>query len=205
MGDLRGVIVFRVAVLFALASFANAGCKPSQGPGAADGGGAPPAPLVPRGVQWKRGMNPSNPETIAPDLLSAPPTRHLVYYGGRVVSNVQVVQVLYGAGSYDPHVTSTASPSVATFYQGVLNSPYVDWLTEYDTNLLPAPQSNQTIGRGSFASQVTITPSAANNGATIDDTNIQAELAAQIQAGVLPPPSLDNAGNNNTYYAVYFP
>jgi hypothetical protein len=136
---------------------------------------------------------------------SAPSGAHLAYFGGRVVSNLQVVQVIYGTGSYIPQVTSTASPSMATFYQGVLNSPYVDWLTEYDTNTQPAPESNQIIGRGAFVSQVVITPSAANNGATIDDTNIQAELALQIQAGALPAPTHDAAGNNNTYYDVFFP
>ncbi|HLK93574.1 MAG TPA: hypothetical protein VKZ18_27025 [Polyangia bacterium] len=136
---------------------------------------------------------------------SAPAGAHLNYYGGRVVSNMQVVQVIYGTGSYLPQVTSTASPSMATFYQGVLNSPYVDWLTEYDTNAQPAPNSNQVIGRGGFSAQVVITPSAANNGATIDDTNIQAELSAQIQAGVIPAPTHDAAGNNNTYYAIFFP
>src|SRR5207248_2009116 len=64
---------------------------------------------------------------------SAPPGSHLAYFGGRVVSNIQVVQVLYGTGSYIPQVTSTATPSIATFYQGVTNSAYVDWLVEYNT------------------------------------------------------------------------
>ena len=134
---------------------------------------------------------------------SAPAGAHLTYYGGRVVSNMQVVQVLYGTGSYLPQVQSTASPSIATFYQGILNSPYTDMFSEYNT---PASGgTNQVIGRGSFLRQVTITPSAANNGSTIDDSNIQAELAAQISAGHLPTPTTDSAGNNNTYYAVFFP
>jgi hypothetical protein len=141
--------------------------------------------------------------SLNPD--SAPPGAHLSYFGGRVVSNAQVVQVLYGAGSYLPEVTSTSTPSIATFYQGIMNSPYVDWLTEYNTNSQPTPNSNQTIGRGSFAAQVTITPSAVNDGSTIDDTQIQAELAAQIAAGTLPAPTHDAQGNNNTYYAVFFP
>ena len=136
---------------------------------------------------------------------SAPPGAHLTYFGGRVVSHAQVVEVLYGSGSYIPEVTSTASPSMATFYQGILNSPYVDWLTEYNTANQPSPNSNQVIGRGSFSTQVTITPSPQNDGATIDDSQIQAELAAQIQAGTLPAPTHDSQGNNNTYYAVFFP
>ena len=139
---------------------------------------------------------------------AAPVGAHLTYYGGRVVSNMRVVQVLYGSGSYLANVSSTASPSVATFYQGVLNSAYVDWLTEYNTNITAAgggPGTNQSIGRGSFVGQFTITPSPANSGATIDDSQIQSELAAQIVAGNLPAPTTDGAGNNNTYYAIFFP
>jgi hypothetical protein len=134
---------------------------------------------------------------------SAPAGAHLSYYGGRVISNVQVVQVLYGAGTYTPEVQSTASPSIATFYRGVTNSTYYDWLNEYNTPLVGG--TNQTIGRGSFLKQVQITPSPANSGSIVDDTQIQAELAAQVAAGNLPAPTLDAAGNVNTYYAIYFP
>jgi len=163
----------------------------------------------------RRGQYLPATEAAAPAPAPAPrqgapiPDAHLSYWGGRVVSNIQVVQVLYGAGSpgdYPTAVASTASPSIASFYQGVLNSPYVDWLTEYNTTTpLPTPRSDQAIGRGSFSTQVVITPSAANNGSTIDDSNIKAELAAQIMAGTLPAPTHDAAGNNNTYYAVFFP
>jgi N-acetylneuraminic acid mutarotase len=133
-----------------------------------------------------------------PQGASAPFGAHLQYFGGRVVSNIQVVQVLYGSGNYIPQVTSTGTPSMASFYQGVLNSPYVDWLSEYNTG-------TQNIGRGSFLSQVTINPAPEHNGSFIDDTQIQAELSTQIQAGNLPAPSHDAQGNNNTYYAVFFP
>lgn len=141
----------------------------------------------------------------AAEIRSAPPGAHLQYFGGRVLSNIDVVQVLYGAGSYPPEVSTTAPPSMASFYQGVLHSTYVDWLTEYDTTRQPPPTSNQTIGRGAFRTQVMITPSQANDGAVIDDLQIQGELIAQLAAGHLPPPTQDAAGNNNTYYAIFFP
>ncbi|HEX3765718.1 MAG TPA: kelch repeat-containing protein [Kofleriaceae bacterium] len=140
-----------------------------------------------------------------PSPRSAPPGAHLQYFGGRVVSNIQVVQVIYGSGSFLPEVLSTGTPSIASFYQGVLNSPYVDWLTEYNTVGQPPPTSNQVLGRGSFSQQVTISPSAINNGTVIDDVNIQNELSAQIAAGTLPAPTHDAVGNNNTYYAIFFP
>ena len=46
----------------------------------------------------------------------APPGAHLHYYGGRVISNVEVVQVIYGAGDYLLEVTSDAMPSMFMFY-----------------------------------------------------------------------------------------
>jgi uncharacterized repeat protein (TIGR03803 family) len=148
---------------------------------------------------------------VAPEAPAAvpPPGAHLTYYGGPVASNLQVVQVIWGpecTGTppcFLPQVTSTATPSIATFYQEALNSSYVDWLSEYDTIGLPAPTSNQIIGRGSFAGQYPITP---NNPATsLSDTDIQNEIAAQIAAGHLPAPVPDAQGNPNTYYAVFFP
>jgi hypothetical protein len=135
-------------------------------------------------------------------------TAHLNYYGGPVVSNVQVVQVLYGSGTYLPQITSTASPSMASFYGGVTNSPYFTWLSEYNTNIVDqggTQGTNQTIGYGSFLKQVSITPSSGDNGSTITDAEIQTELAAQINAGTLPPQTFDAAGNPNTLYMVNFP
>jgi hypothetical protein len=137
---------------------------------------------------------------------NAPPPpagAHLSYYGGRVVSNLQVVQVLWGSGTYIPQVTSTGSPSMASFYGGVLDSPYVDWLTEYDTSGIAPPTSNQIIGRGTFLAQYTITPSV--TGTTVSDSQIQTEIAAQIAAAHLPAPVTDGNGNTDTYYAVFFP
>ena len=54
----------------------------------------------------------------------------LTYYGGLVNANTQVIQVLWGTGSYDSHVSSTSTPSVATFYQQLLtNGPFTTWCT----------------------------------------------------------------------------
>ena len=142
--------------------------------------------------------------SVTPNANSAT----LTYYGGRVNSATQVVTVLWGSGTYLPQVTSTATPSMATFYQQVLNSAYVDWLDQEYNTVSPSPagnstKTNQHIGRGSWSQQVQITPS--TTASTIDDSKIQSELAAQIQAGHLPAPQHDAAGNNITYYAVFFP
>lgn len=118
---------------------------------------------------------------------------HLNYYGGRVIQNAKVVQVIYGAGTYLGNITGTATPTVASFYGSVLQSSYMDWLTEYNT-ASPA----QKIGRGTFSKKVTITPASSRNGSTISDAAIQAEISAQISAGKLPP------ADNNTLYMINF-
>jgi len=172
-------------------------------------------------VAWGANNNPlliGGPNTLPSMLVgrvraSAPLGAHLDYYGGRVVSNMQVVQVLWGTGAagssngqFLAQVRDTSTPSIATFYQQVLNSPYVDWLSEYNTDIIDHgghEGTNQSIGRGSFSVQVAITPSDHSN--PIDDTAIQTELVKQIIAGHIPAPTTDGDGNVNTYYAIFFP
>jgi hypothetical protein len=121
----------------------------------------------------------------------------LSYYGGPVVKNIKVIQVLYGSGTYQSFVQGTGSGTISAFYGGVVGSPYFAWLNgDYGSG---SGKTTQTIGSGAFAGQVTITPSASRNGSTITDAQVQAELKAQISAGHLAAP------NANTYYAVYFP
>ena len=124
---------------------------------------------------------------------STPGPRHTVaYHTGPIIPNVHVIQVLYGSGTYLPEVTS----SMRQFYGDVTNSAYLDWLTEYDLTGT-APQS---IGRGNVAgAAITITPSAANSGATITSNQVKLELAAQVNAKALPAP------NGNTLFMVHFP
>jgi hypothetical protein len=107
----------------------------------------------------------------------------LGYYGGKVISSAKIYNIYWGnAGSYQPQLDQ--------FTQAVPNSSYMDWLSEYDT-------PTQTVGRGSFGGSVVDTSAPA--GATIDDSQIQAELIALINAGKLPPPD----GNN--LYMFFFP
>ena len=48
--------------------------------------------------------------------------------GARVNANTQIVQVLWGTGSYDSSVRSTTKPSVATFFQEVItNGALTSW------------------------------------------------------------------------------
>ncbi len=188
-----------VVALLAVGSLAIACSSDPSSPQEGDGN----SNVVSTGTSLVRVMRKQDGLVRTEAVTPAAGVNALKYFGGRVVSNVQVVQVLYGSGSYLSQVSSTARPSIATFYQDVSNSAYFDWLTEYNTNV--SGGTNQTIGHGSFSKQVQITPAASRNGSTITDAQIQAELSAQIQAGTLPAPTHDAAGNNNTYYAVFFP
>jgi len=149
-------------------------------------------------------LDPSSPNAaaVAP---AAPAGAHLSYFGGPIISNVHVVQVLYGSGSYNAQVAGTTNPTMGQFYGDLTgpNSGYVSLLTQYNTTI--SGGTNQTIGNGTFDGLFQIVPSAGNNGSTISDTQIQSELLAQITAGHLPAPVLDAAGNVNTLYMIFFP
>jgi hypothetical protein len=130
--------------------------------------------------------------TVAAESVRPAISAHLTYFGGRVVSKMQITQVLYGAGTYLSNLTSSSAPSMSSFYGQVSKSNYVTWLTEYNT-------PSQTIGTGTFNAKIQITPSATRNRSTISDGNIQAELSAQIGSGTLPAPG------PNVIYMVNFP
>ena len=181
-------------ILAQVAEFAVDSQQAQANPAAAD-----PTQIHPgfHGVPWGLAKGPVG--------RAAPAGAHLTYFGGPVISNAHVVEVLYGSGSYLTQVSTTTTPSIGSFFGDILgtNSGYINLLTQYDT---PASGgTNQTIGNGTFDGLFQIVPSAGNNGSTIDDTQIQAELLAQISAGHLPAPLLDAAGNVNTLYMIYFP
>ncbi len=142
-------------------------------------------------------------DSSTPIPYSAPAGAHLTYYGGRVNANTQVVQVLWGTGSYDTHISSTGTPSVASFYQQFLSKTTLisGYMQQYNT---PASGgTGQTFTSGAFSNQFTITPS--TGGSTVGDSAIQNEITAQIAAGHLPAPATDAQGNAVTYYALFFP
>ena len=136
------------------------------------------------------------------DRLPAAPNNLLVYYGGRVISNVKVYAVFWG-----PQVDPTITGQIGAFYAAVTDSPFIDWLEEYDTigktGMDGLPGSNQHIGRGSFGAAITITP--VNTATTLSEVDIGNELAAQIAAQKLPAPDVDANGNVNAIYMFDFP
>lgn len=123
---------------------------------------------------------------------------NLQYFGGPVVSNVVVVSVLWG-----PNVDPSVAGAMPQFLTDLTSSSYMDWLCEYNTLGLSGTTTNQVIGRGSFGGQFTIKPQ--HTGTVVDDTDIQAELASQLQEGNLPQPEVDAQGYPRTLYIIDFP
>ena len=124
--------------------------------------------------------------------MGLPVNAHPTYWGGHVIQHVHIVGVRYG----DPNTStflpqlSGAAPSVETFLTGLPQSSYFDMLSEYGAG-------GELIGRGSFEGMHTITP--ATDPHTIDDTQIQTELDAQVGAHALP------TNDANTLYVLFFP
>jgi hypothetical protein len=150
------------------------------------------------GVPWR---DPN--AALGPVGFAAPAGAHLTYHDGPIISNVQVVQVLYGSGSYNAQVAGTTSPTMGNFFADITSTGLISLMQQYNTNV--SGGTNQIFGNGTFGGLFQIVPSAGNNGSTIDDSNIQSELLAQINAGHLPAPVLDAGGNPNTLYMIYFP
>jgi hypothetical protein len=103
----------------------------------------------------------------------------LLYFGGSVIPNVQVYTIFYGNVTYKEKIN--------TFYSDVVNSSFMEWLSEYSTQ-------SDTVGRGSFIGSYTYTDKTKSS---IDDTSdIKLFLFNLIQSGTIHP-------NKNTLYTIH--
>jgi hypothetical protein len=149
---------------------------------------APAASAAPHGIFWAKGAQPVGAE-------KASAGGGLQYYGGPVISHPKVYAVFWG-NQVDPETQSKIGP----FFTNMLDSTYMDWLKEYDTNIKAVDGrqgTNQTLNRGTYAGAITISP--ANASTSLTDADIQHELEGQIAAGKLPAPTDDSL------YMIYFP
>src|SRR6476661_9326708 len=73
-----------------------------------------------------------NAAAIAP---AAPAGAHLSYFGGPIISNVQVVQVLYGSGSYNSQVAGNTSPTMGNFFADITSTGLITLFQQYNTNI----------------------------------------------------------------------
>ncbi len=134
----------------------------------------------------------------------------LVYYGGPIMAKPDVVQVSWN----DPtsSVASSIETYLSTWWPAIVSQQanYLSLLDQYSTVGVAAKDgnagSNQTFaGYGTYHGLYKITPAAANQGASVDDSAIGPEIVAQIKAGKLPTPQFDANGFSNTIYMVDFP
>jgi hypothetical protein len=107
----------------------------------------------------------------------------LQYYGGPVISSVKVYTLFWSKQVVGRH-------ELNLFYRGITQSPYMDWLTEYNT-------PTQRIGRGKLAGSLVYTQQPTGN--DIQDSEIQNKLAALIHAKHLPK------NDGNMLIAVHLP
>lgn len=150
------------------------------------------AQALPRGVAPVRHVR---ADVDAFSVAAPPANAYLNYYGGHVLSNVHVVPVLWGN-----NVPSAVATGIGPYYAAVTNSSHMDFLAEYNTDVLDYagnPGTGQKIGRGTAEAPITIAPSIAATSITNDQ--IASELQAQINAGHLPTPDA------NTLYMIHFP
>jgi hypothetical protein len=108
---------------------------------------------------------------------------NFTYHGGALIQDVKVVTVFWGSGVDE-------QSSLDQFYTAIVQSPYVDWLSEYDAG-------QQSIGRGTF--ETSFVDTGAPAGGQVADQAIQHELSRLLGAGALP------AADANTLYMVHFP
>src|SRR5262249_1017737 len=126
----------------------------SARPQAQDDSGAPQAPpkvihIVPYGPpdQTQKLHGTARPTSSNNGLA-------VQYWGGPVISNVQVIKVLWGS-----FVDSASTSGLGQFYTDVTQSDYYGLLAEYGTVGLNGigpgspPGSNQTIGPGTFGGE----------------------------------------------------
>jgi hypothetical protein len=128
---------------------------------------------------------------VASPAGAATSTPRLMYYGGRVVSHVKIDVVVWSSWSYGTTVPLTGHRSIASFAGGIANSPYLDWLREYNT-------PTQQIGRGTLDKVITVHPPAGVNTQIVTDAQIKMGLTQMISVGTLPKPSA------NRVYLVFF-
>jgi hypothetical protein len=208
---LRGSALFLCLMLIlalpviAQVSHPNANSVASPAADAADATAPSAQPLPVLSLQPLRHGTPwRDPNNSAAQIgFAAPAGAHLTYHNGPIISNVQVIQVLYGSGSYNAQIAGTTSPTMGNFFADITSTGLISLMQQYNTNI--SGGTNQIFGNGTFAGLFQIVPAAGNNGSTITDTQIQSELLAQINAGHLPAPILDATGNPNTLYMIYFP
>src|SRR5476649_2394703 len=81
------------------------------------------ASAAPHGILWAKGARPAVSRAEAAG-------GGLQYYGGPVISHPKVYAVFWG-----DRVDTETQSKIGPFYANMLDSTYMDWLSEYNTNI----------------------------------------------------------------------
>jgi len=162
------ILIFAALPALAQVSQSNPDEVAHHQPAGNSGQALPVMTLQPKfhGVPWR---DPN--ATPGPVGFAAPAGAHLTYFGGPIISNVQVIQVLYGSGSYNSQVAGNTSPTMGNFFADITSTGLITLMQQYNTPV--SGGTGQTFGNGTFAGLFQIVPAAGNNGSTITDTQIQ--------------------------------
>jgi hypothetical protein len=120
-------------------------------------------------------------------MLAAPPQARLVYFGGALLTNVQVYNIFWGK-KWSAAPGAGLAAKLNDFYKAILVSPLIDQLAEYNV-------SGKSIGHGSLIGSKVITANAPVGSVT--DTTVRTRLKAWIGARTVP------ANTPNTVYFIY--
>jgi hypothetical protein len=135
----------------------------------------------------KARKSPSDHDLFDGQTVGAPANAHLSYFGGPLLTNVQVVTVFWGKLWGTPSGVTTVN-NINAFFKAILVSPLIDQLHEYSV-------PGKVIGHGALAGSKVITVNAPV--VSVTDTTVRAQLKAWITGGKVPKPT------PNTLYFVY--
>ncbi|KAJ3414047.1 hypothetical protein HDV05_007172 [Chytridiales sp. JEL 0842] len=147
-------------------------------------------PSKPHILNIARFQPPHNPTSARFNTpLAAPLNAKLEYFGGPILSYVQINPIFYG--------TSTLyQQPLLEFYKSIAGSTYIESLNEYKT-------PTQSIGRGMLMKELrvsigsTVDGRLVRNGVLSDEEDIAAFLRGLVREGKLKP-------NRNSYYPIHF-
>jgi PKD domain/PASTA domain/Divergent InlB B-repeat domain len=138
-----------------------------------------------------------------PQPFASTANAHLTYYGGPIMPFTENAVVLWGATGHTSTLTAGLPAFLASFANAGNGNPY-NIALEYGTQGQGRPATNQPLALASrYLGSLTISPSTSSTKLT--DTQVAAELIAQIGAGSLPPPRAAFGGPVTEYYVMFPP
>jgi hypothetical protein len=146
-----------------------------------------PKPMMSIDELSKARQEQSDTQLFAGQTLAAAAPPHLVYFGGSLLTNVQVYTIFWGK-KWSAGPGAGIATKLNAFYKAILVSSLIDQLAEYSV-------PGKSIGHGSMIGSKVITGNAPV--LSVTDTTIRTQLKAWISAHTVP------ANTPNTVYFIY--